>query len=113
MPSAVLVACLASFRALFVQKNRASEAEEARKRELLQREGSHSKTKAIWARAKYFQQSLFESIKSEAAVTKADTADDAILPLSNLSFTDHGLLMDNLSQVETPEVCHVSPKPQM
>ncbi|PVH96015.1 hypothetical protein DM02DRAFT_675103 [Periconia macrospinosa] len=98
---AVIVASLASFRALFAQKNRESEAEEARKREIIEREASNSKSKALWARAKYFQQSLLETMKAEIELTKQETTDDSTLPLKNVSFSDHGLLEETHSGQST------------
>jgi hypothetical protein len=94
---AVIVASLASFRALFVKKNRELEAEEAQKREMLQREAANSKSRAIWARAKYLQQSLLETMKSESEVVKHQATNDSILPLQNVSLAEHGLLENSHS----------------
>jgi hypothetical protein len=115
---AVMVACLASFRALFAQKNRASEADQAHKREIMQREGSNSKARAMMARAKYFQQSLFETMKTEGETTKLGTANDSTLPLREVSLNDHGLLTDgrsshSISKTVTSETYNVQPKSQV
>lgn len=92
--SALIVACLASFRAIFAQKNRESEAEEARKREVIQREASNSKTRAMWARAKYFQQSLLESMHGEGPPSRIQDNEELVMqvPLKNVSLVEHGLL---------------------
>jgi hypothetical protein len=94
---AVIVASLASFRALFVKKNRDSEAEEVHKREMLQREAPSSKSKAVWARAKYFQQSLLETMKTESTVMERRTTNDSNLPLQPVCLVEHGLLDDGHS----------------
>ncbi|KAF2806679.1 uncharacterized protein BDZ99DRAFT_448126 [Mytilinidion resinicola] len=87
---AILVACLASFRALFAQKERQSEAEVARKRELAQRDSpSGGSSRALWARAKFFQQSLFETEKTVDQETKRGGSDDFV-PLSDISGSERG-----------------------
>jgi hypothetical protein len=88
--SAMIVACLASFRALFTQKNRESEAKEAKKREI------NSKGRAMWARAKYFQQSLLESRHTEGLAGMTQGTNDPV-PLKYVSLSEHGLLNESHS----------------
>jgi hypothetical protein len=69
--TALLVACLASYRTLFATKERVAEAEEKNQREQEER-GSGPNVKILWARAKFLQESLFNSAKSTNRGTKMD-----------------------------------------
>jgi len=67
---ALLVACLASFRTLFAVKERRTQEEERYESEQALRE-SGSRRRAIWARARQLQDSLFDTIKSNSTATKS------------------------------------------
>ncbi|KAH8699444.1 hypothetical protein GQ44DRAFT_764685 [Phaeosphaeriaceae sp. PMI808] len=61
---AIIVACVASFRALFTNKERAREAFEALERERESSGRAGLNLRVIKARAKHFQDSLFDTVKS-------------------------------------------------
>ncbi|CAG8954818.1 hypothetical protein HYFRA_00004744, partial [Hymenoscyphus fraxineus] len=66
---ALLVACLASFRTLFAAKERQATEEERIKREQAIRERG-PRSRVLWARAKHFQDSLFNTMKTTEGTTK-------------------------------------------
>ena len=77
---ALLVACLASFRTLFTAKTRQQEDAHYRADEEAQRDSGPDK-KHLWARAKYFQDSLFSTnkdntLKNSTVMTKANSVGD-------------------------------------
>ncbi|KAF2787235.1 hypothetical protein K505DRAFT_367528 [Melanomma pulvis-pyrius CBS 109.77] len=76
--TAIIVACLASFRALFSNKKRAREAEEAleRERDMNGRPGLN--LRVIKAHAKHFQDSLFNTVKSENETRMACTTENPL-----------------------------------
>lgn len=69
--SAILVACLASFRALFTAKDHAQEAKEAAERNIHEagKDTNQVKLRALKARAKHFQDSLFNTVTSAETPT--------------------------------------------
>jgi hypothetical protein len=77
---ALLVACLASFRTLFTAKTRQQEDAHYRADEEAQRDSGPDK-KHLWARAKYFQDSLFSTnkdntLKNSTVMTKVKSVGD-------------------------------------
>jgi hypothetical protein len=99
------VACLASFRALFATKERSRELEEARERERDDNKKQPLNLRAIKARARHFQESLFETMKS----SDADSPESGMGRPLRLESSDSLQHKDGVARVDSHKMDNIHP----